>query len=200
MSAADFVHKTDYADEAVRLLYRRYRTARTVCFAKACAYIAQKVEDDIALIIGATLDTATGELLARYGRLVGIYPTETDSDDTYRRLIRAKILANISNGTRYDLREVVARLMNVPIESVRAWGLEAAHAGPAVVYAATLGVGETMPTDAGGALLADLLDTARPAGEALDFWIAHPGGFVLGSSELGDGSAGLARILRPSGA
>ncbi len=205
-----WAHKEDYADDAERYLYRRFRTPRTVAFARACAHVAQLVEDDINTLISATLETATGELLARYGRLVGLDPTAAPigDDETYRRLISAQILINTSEGTRYQLREIVARLLGIDITKVRAWGLEGAGKGPAVIYVADMTDDSgappptevAFPTDEGGPKLAQALDTARPAGEALDLWVEHLGGFRLGSSALGtvEGTdPGLALILRP---
>lgn len=79
---------------------------------KAIADELQEVEDEFhKLRTERYLSNATGDQLDQYGLLVD-FPRAGRTDDTYRELIRTKILRNTSSGTPDRLLKIADKLSN----------------------------------------------------------------------------------------
>lgn len=91
---------------------------RVEAFAGAIADVVQAVEDDVAALLAATLDTATGAMLDRYGVIVGEPRGALTDDDDYRRFVKARILVNRATGTADDLVTIAALLFDVDVADV----------------------------------------------------------------------------------
>lgn len=116
--------------------------------------------------------TATGDLLAKLGKLVG-QGSEGLSDDLYRLLIQARIAANKSNGRREELISVASFL--VPLTQITIKDLP-----PASLYLFPRGPITLPPYIIGR----DFLAKATAAGVLLMFvWTSEPltNTFILGS-------------------
>lgn len=106
-------HKTDYFDEAkTRLLQQFKNMPRIEGFLDAVSAEVQELEDAMwEVFVNRVIqsDLATGDLLAKLGKLVG-QGSEGLTDAEYRLLIQARILANRSSGRREELIEVISTL------------------------------------------------------------------------------------------
>lgn len=99
----------DVVDRGLRLWYSQWRDDTTVARAFMVAALrgVQALEDDLhGLYVGTTLDLATGHALEQWGELVG-EPRGALDDEAYRMFIRARILANNSDGNPETLQTVV---------------------------------------------------------------------------------------------
>lgn len=72
----------------------------------------QEIEDAAHQLLNRTLDNATGYTLDCYGKLVGQPRGVFTDDEDYRRVIRARILANKSSGTIRDVLRVARAVLN----------------------------------------------------------------------------------------
>lgn len=90
----------------------------------------QALEDTIQqCIVGRRIDTAVGAQLDDIGRLVGRLREGVTDDEVYRRLIRAQITVNNSDGLTEDLI-TIARLVvydDAATYKVRNYGVAALH-------------------------------------------------------------------------
>lgn len=100
-------HITDHSDRAVALLLSQYQGKPLMeGFVRAFLDEVQEYEDELWTLVGLLdIDRATGIDLDRIGRIV-VQPRSSESDDAYRRLLRARIAANRSSGTYRDLWRV----------------------------------------------------------------------------------------------
>lgn len=106
-------------DEALGLLPSQYANATNLrAFVGALSTPFQSIDDCLQQMqAGMYLDLAAGVQLDHLGARVGLqrrggpYPTGTETDDDYRRRIRAKSLANRSQGTTPEMQEVFALLL-----------------------------------------------------------------------------------------
>lgn len=109
------LHRTDLVERALRLMPRRWRgnMARFEELLSLFAGVLQELEDTtVALVLETTLDAAEGVHLDQYGELVG-EPRGDLEDDDYRRMIRARIAINGSNGRPEDLITILALILNL---------------------------------------------------------------------------------------
>jgi hypothetical protein len=101
---AEVTQITDHADRGVALLMRALRDKPIVAaLTRAVLRQVQGAEDMLWSIVALTLDNATGHALDQYGELLGEVRDAGLSDDVYRDVLRAKILANRSGGTGNEL-------------------------------------------------------------------------------------------------
>jgi hypothetical protein len=99
----DYSEITTHVTDGLALLPRGYLTRpRVQAILSAFLAQAQDLENAFWAVLSATLDTATGDALDQYGRLLK-FPRATDDDDTYRAVLRAVVLARRSSGTPEDL-------------------------------------------------------------------------------------------------
>lgn len=98
------IHVADHAEQAIARLPSRFRgRLRIEALVGALATGTQEVEDlAYALVADRLLDTASGDALDQYGRLVGEARNGLGDGD-YRRFIQARMLANRSTGTVDEL-------------------------------------------------------------------------------------------------
>ncbi len=107
-------HITDHADRAVNRLAQQYRLPKLEAFLRALIHPLQAIEDVAwQLYTERFIDTAIGAQLDLIGRIVG-QPRLGYLDDDYRRLCRARIIVNRSNGNIPDLLTVVTAVVNDP--------------------------------------------------------------------------------------
>lgn len=112
------LHVGDHEDRAQSelLFVNRYRP-RIVALVRSLASGVQLLEDPVFdFITGWRVDLVSGRALDVFGVIVG-EPRAGLDDATYRRFIQARILANISKGTRDDLLEIWQLVMGA--DSVR---------------------------------------------------------------------------------
>lgn len=102
---------TDHEDRAVARIVGKLRDKpRIEALVRALVSPFQEIEDTLWALFESNVDTATGDELDVYGRVVGEDRNGETDDDVYRRRIRARIAANRSNGTAEDLI-IVSRLI-----------------------------------------------------------------------------------------
>lgn len=100
-----------YSDDLVEQIQNRlisyHKNKPWLDFAEVIGEVTQSVEDVIAeLITLRFLQTADGELLKQYAGIVGEESAGWDDEDL-RRLIRARILTYVSEGTIDEIIEIV---------------------------------------------------------------------------------------------
>jgi len=103
---------TDHQERAVNRLAQQYRKPKLEDLLRSLVKPAQAIENTLWDVISQRfLDDAIGAQLDMLGKLVG-QPRLGYDDDNYRRLIRAKIIVNRSNGNIPDLLSVVVAVVN----------------------------------------------------------------------------------------
>lgn len=108
------VGEIDHAEEAVKRLVLQFQKPRFKALVRRFCGPLQKAEHAaVQLMIYRTVDTAFGELLNQFGKLVG-QPRRDLDDDDYRRYIRARIKANRSRGTGPDILAIARLVINEP--------------------------------------------------------------------------------------
>jgi hypothetical protein len=102
---AEVTQVTDHAARGYALLMRALRGDRPLVAALLRALLrqTQDAEDAMWALLTLTLDTATGAALDQFGELLGERRDPGLSDDVYRDVLRAVILANRSGGTGNEL-------------------------------------------------------------------------------------------------
>lgn len=101
-----FEHVTDHATRALALLPDQFQKDGIRALLSSWTPEFQEIEDALWVLFEATLDTATGARLDQYAVLLG-EPRQTLSNTALRKVIRARILANRSQGRDADLRAVL---------------------------------------------------------------------------------------------
>lgn len=103
---------TDYAARALSLVVEQFKRKKTIDpIYVAVSKQVQEIEDAFWQITDArNIDTAEGDQLDIFGKIVGERRGGT-SDIDYRLRIRAKIRANLSNGTLEDIYAVFRALL-----------------------------------------------------------------------------------------
>lgn len=98
------VYRPDLRDAAVANLISAYKgKTRIEALVRSLAGGAQTLEDQaFGLLVSTTLSAASGDLLEKWGTLVGEDRVGLDDID-YRVFVNARILANNSNGTTDDM-------------------------------------------------------------------------------------------------
>lgn len=94
------LHITDHQSQAIARLIQQYRTLAS--YQKVVSLMSaehQVLEDEFWLLYDETLDTATGEQLAIWGRLVAQPKDQSWDDDVFRAWIRIRILILIGGAT-----------------------------------------------------------------------------------------------------
>jgi len=140
------------------------------------AYIQQVQEIENALfqlLENRTLETAVGVQLDNLGRLIGQARGEL-SDADYRILLRARILANKSNGTIDDIVEMLQIAT-----SGSSVGLQEFEPAAMIITLTSFGSSNAV-------LLANLIADARPAGVGTDF-VYPPSGAAFQYDTVGAG-------------
>lgn len=100
----------NHSDQAVARLAVQYQKANFDKFVRAFVDPVQAVENVAwQMLVERTVDAAVGAQLDMIGRIV-VLPRDGATDDDYRRLLRAKITVNRSDGVPEDLLQV-ARLI-----------------------------------------------------------------------------------------
>lgn len=101
---------TDHADRAVNRLAEQYKKPKIEAFLRALVHPLQSIETvAFQVYTERNVDTAIGAQLDILGRIVG-QERGGYGDDAYRRLIRARIAVNRSDGTLEELL-TIARLI-----------------------------------------------------------------------------------------
>ncbi len=94
---------TDHADRAVDRLALQYRKPKIEALLRALLGPVQELEDTLwAMYTERFVSTAVGAQLDLIGRIVG-QERLGYADESYRRLVRARVAANRSDGTVADL-------------------------------------------------------------------------------------------------
>jgi len=160
-SSTSLVLIPDHEDLAVEDLIGELRMPRITALVRAMAAGAQVMEDQtFALIVDRDLNTATGKALQQWGAIVGEQPGGLD-DDTYRRFIQARILANRSGGSTDELI-AIWKLVVAPYVSVTETPLY--PAGLQLVVVRDLPMSAEQARRVGRIMLG----TARPSGISID--------------------------------
>lgn len=102
----------DHEEQALAQLITQYRDKPDLeHWIRSYARESQELEDVLWDIIEQrTVDSATGDLLQKIGKIVG-QPYRGEGDEAYRVLVKARIAINRSNGQWRDLRTVTAVLL-----------------------------------------------------------------------------------------
>jgi hypothetical protein len=109
-------HITDHADRAVARLIQQYRTKVTYPqVVRLMTAEHQVLEDEFWLLYDERLDTATGEQLAVWGRIVGQVKDPGWDDDVFRAWIRIRILIMLSGGTGDTIIGVFRAVLADPV-------------------------------------------------------------------------------------
>lgn len=103
---------TDHADRAAaRLASKLAGKPRFEALVRALVAPFQSIEDALWQLFESDVNTATGAALDVYGRIVGEPRSGETDDELYRRRVRARIMANRSNGTVEDIIRVVKLIL-----------------------------------------------------------------------------------------
>lgn len=101
-----------------RLLSQDHTKPRLVAFAQALGAGVQEAEDVLFdLLVGRVLEDATGDVVDKWGAIVGEKRGGLDDAD-YRRFIKARVLVNIGDGTVDEL-VAIWRIITGPSQVVR---------------------------------------------------------------------------------
>ena len=139
------------------------------------------------VLLGLELSGATGAALERWGELVGEPRGALTDDDTYRRFIRARLLANGCRGTVDELL-AIWELITGPSEAVRHRLLPPAGLQLWVQRTAFL-------TDVVQRRVVRLMTDVEPGGITLSLSESLTGRVGVGASWTGLGT-GLGRVLK----
>lgn len=102
-SITEVTQITDHRTRAAALFYRQFRNSTQFkAFADAWMVQVQEIEDALWALLVDTLETAVGAQLDQIGAIL-LFSRGLLNDATYRRALRAMILARKSNGTPEDL-------------------------------------------------------------------------------------------------
>jgi len=176
----------DHATRAVgaALAQDRYRP-RLRALIEAFGEVAQVQEDQFFdLLVSRGLDSATGAALDQWGGIVGEQRGALGNDD-YRQFIRARILANISEGTPDELLTIFA-LVTAPsavryfLHPPAAFRLQAVRGAPM--------------TDIVARRVGRLMRSIKPAGVAMSLTEALSDSMLFGVAGRGFGST-FSRVL-----
>lgn len=145
---------TDYAgDTAARLVEKLKRDSHSNFLATFAAELQEFETAAFEVLLDRWLETAEGVQLDGLGQIIGRERLGTD-DDTYRLLLKAQILINLSSGTIPQILEIIPKV-------IPAISLEFVSEFPAGF---TL-VADDEPLDAGvGPIIADILTSATAGG------------------------------------
>ncbi len=103
---------TDHADRAVARIVGKLRNKpRFEALVRALVSPFQSIEDALWALFESDVDRATGDELDVLGRIVGELRNGETDDELYRRRVRARIMANRSNGTVEDIIRVVRLIL-----------------------------------------------------------------------------------------
>lgn len=101
-----FEHVTDHGARALALLPDQFQKDGIRALLSSWTPEFQEIEDALWALFEATIDTSTGARLDQYAVLLG-EPRQTLTDAALRKVLRARILANRSQGRDADLRAVL---------------------------------------------------------------------------------------------
>lgn len=126
--------ETTHVSKGIARLARQFR-GQPVIRAILTTWLSQVQELENALwavLVNTTLDNAEGDALEQLGALVGMARGALGitpwTDEEYRTVLRATILANRSNGTGDDLLAILHRLLG-------SWGVSLTEYFPAALVA-----------------------------------------------------------------
>jgi hypothetical protein len=109
---------TDHADRAVDRLGLQYRKPKIEALVRAFMGPVQELEDTLwAMYTERFVSTAVGAQLDLIGRIVGQERLGYD-DDGYRRLVRARIAANRSDGIVADLVTITTLVIDDEVADI----------------------------------------------------------------------------------
>jgi hypothetical protein len=174
------------------IIFKLRMRPRIAALLRAAGTVAQKLENTAyGTSISLDLDLATGDALDTLGSIVGEERSGRD-DETYRRGLRASIVANRSNGTRDDLISVADLVLPNTDDDVAYSDIY--PAGIQIVVTTNDGANLTAPE---GERLVRLLVKAKPAGVALRVVDASSttNPFLFRSSGQSFDGPGLANLL-----
>lgn len=118
MSEAEtkFLYVSDHENRAVRELLSVHQTKpRLVALARAMGAGVQLLEDALfGFVVGWSIEYVNGDALDVFGKIVGEQRQGLD-DNTYRRFIQARVKANVSEGTRDELIDIYALIMDAEV-------------------------------------------------------------------------------------
>lgn len=104
---------TDHEDRAAARIVGKLRDKpRFEALVRALVSPFQEIEDTLWALFESDVDSATGDELDVLGRIVGEPRAGETDDEVYRRRVRARIMANRSNGTVEDLIRVSRLIVN----------------------------------------------------------------------------------------
>lgn len=105
-------HVTDHGDEGVAFLISQFRDKPSIeILVRALMTQVQAAEDALfALLTERAIDTAVGAQLVVLGKIVG-QEQGTFDEETFRTLIRGRVLVNRSSGTVDQMIELVNTLL-----------------------------------------------------------------------------------------
>lgn len=112
----------NHADAAVDRLAQQFRNKPKIeAFIRAlCTPMARLEQAHAEVIISRLIEHASGESLRQLARFVG-QPVLTDlSEEDLRRYVRARIIANRSNGTGEDILAIARLIINDETTRIRA--------------------------------------------------------------------------------
>lgn len=177
----------DWADRAWSRFPSRYRGKRRIeALVRGLADGTQLLEDLLYDVLQSTvLDSSTGALLDQWGALAGELRGPLD-DTVYRQLIRARIKANVSDGTVEDMIEIY-QIATAPSE-VRYWGHFPAGFRMTAFRASPMSVGRRRK-------IRILFDDVRPAGVGVSLCEAIVGSLRLGGDNLPNLNNALSRVI-----
>lgn len=163
------VYRPDYQARAVAALVSAYRDKpRIRALVEAVASGAQDLEDRaFGLLTSTVLEVASGDLLDKWGALVGEARGALVNDDDYRVFIRARIRANSSTGTT-DEFITIWQMITAPYVEVR-------HVDyyPAAFYLRV--VRAEFMSDRRAARVGQMMRSIKPMGVAMDLVEASVG-------------------------
>lgn len=102
-----FEHITDHVARGLALLPAQFQTTKTRALLTSWLAEFQEVEDALWDLAEATLDTATGARLDQFAALLS-EPRQGLTNDLLRKVLRARIVANRSQGRDADLAAMLA--------------------------------------------------------------------------------------------
>lgn len=148
---------TDHVAQGLAHLIEQYKgKPRIEAFLTSFLIQTQELEDATFQLIDSTLDNATGDMLAKFGKIVG----QTNpglNDDNYRVLIRARIAVNRSHGYPDELINILKLVALSTGETPANITFREGHSGYALYL--TSDVGDIDPD-----IIWGLLDEADAAG------------------------------------
>jgi hypothetical protein len=134
-----FQHITTHEADGLALFARQFaNAARVRALARAHLTQLQELEDAAWAVFTAGLDTATGDALDQYGRLL-VFPRGALDDTCYRAILRGVVRARRGSGTSEDLLQTAALALGaVTFEYIEGSASECVVTQSPITFAAAL--------------------------------------------------------------